>query len=147
MTSCVVADNFGSAMYPKNWGCAAQVNYDNYKTGKIRKHDHVPFDKDSDIPEIKASVKSSNFTLASANVLAGETFDEQWSDYKKRVHSSLFVYVTKTGLAYEMTLKEFEEFVLLFCGFERESQKNGGGMKIRCRKETKKMLKWFEARA
>ena len=146
MTSCIVTDSIGSTMYPHNWGCAAQVNYDNLKTGKVRRHDHVPFDKDSDIPEIGASVKSSAFTLASANVLNGDTFAAQWADYKSRVHSHLFVYISKAGVAYEMNIDEFELFVFTFCSFERESEKNGGGLKIRCRKESGKMLKWLEER-
>ena len=148
MTSAIITNSeIGSAMYPNNYGSAAQVNYDFQKTGKARKHDNVPFDKGSDIPEIKASLKSSAFTLVAASLINGETMTEQWIDYRKRVHSELFVYITKTGVAFEMNIIEFEEFVFTWCGMERESAKNGGGLKIRCKKESKKMIRWLEERA
>ena len=43
-----------------------------------------------------------------------------------------------------MNAVEFREFLEVFCHMERESEKNGGGWKVRCRAESKKMLKWFE---
>lgn len=128
-----------------NWGnhCEQALAYT--LTGEIRKHDHVPFFKDSDIPEYHMSVKSSGFTLASAKVNHGNTFDEKLDDFATRVVSDKFAYVTKDFIAYVMTLPEFVEFVKLFCYWNRESTQNGGGYKIKCRNETKKMRAWLAA--
>ena len=76
-----------------NWGAHCEQALAFTLTGEIRKHDHVPFDKDSDIPEYNMSVKSSGFTLASAKVNHGETFEEKVTDFFARVHSTIFAYV------------------------------------------------------
>lgn len=133
--------------YPHNFGAYAEsvVAFD--VIGKFVPHDSVPFDVDSDIPEIRASVKSPRFTLVSATLSRGETFEEKVNDYFERVASDLFVYVSKTLKAYYMNADEFRDFIETFCGLERESEKNGGGMKIRARSESKAMLRWLEARA
>lgn len=115
-------------------------------TGEIRKHDHVPFHMGSDIPEFNMSVKSSGFTLASGKINMGETFDEKLADFFGRVHSDKFAYVTVSMVAYIMDRNEFEQFLRTFGYMDRDSQKNGGLLKVKCRKESKKMLKWFEAR-
>lgn len=145
MTTAILTD-IGSAMYPHNAGSAKEANYCYHITGEIRRHDKVPFDMGSDIPENKASVKSARFTLVSARLLKGTTFDEQWNEYKERVHSEKFVYVTKDNVAYEMDINEFEKFVYAFCNMERESDKNGGGMKIRCKSESKELIKWLSTK-
>ena len=44
-----------------------------------------------------------------------------------------------------MNINEFEQFVYMFGRTERESEKNGGAMKIRCRKESRKMVEWLNA--
>ena len=128
-----------------NWGnhCEQALAYT--LTGEIRKHDHHSFDKDSDIPEANMSVKSSGFTLASAKVNHGDTFDEKLADFAARVHSDKFAYVTEDFIAYIMTLDEFLNFIRLFCYWDKESSKNGGGHKIKCRKETKRMRTWLAA--
>ena len=130
-----------------NWGnhCEQALAYT--LTGEIRQHDHVPFFKDSDIPEYNMSVKSSGFTLASAKINHGETFDEKLNDFVSRVHSDKFAYVDFNMTAYIMDLTEFVLFIKTFCYWDRESSKNGGGYKIKCRKETKKMQEWLAAHA
>lgn len=113
-------------------------------------HDWALYDRASDIEvgERHISVKSNGFTLMSGNLCEGlEDFDSIWALYKSRVHSNCFVYVTNDYIAYEMTIEEFEEFVFTFCRTERESEKNGGAVKIRCRHESKKMVRWLAARA
>lgn len=114
-------------------------------TGEIRPHDHVPFYMDSDIPEYSMSVKSSGFTLASARVNMGETFDEKLADFVARVHSTQFAYVSANMVAYIMDLTEFVQFVRMFCYMDRESTRHGGGYKIKCRHESKKMVAWLES--
>lgn len=129
-----------------NKGQAAQQNLDNKLTGQIRKPDSCPYYMDSDIPELDMSVKSSRFTLASARCMTADTFEGQLDEYANRVHSNKFAYVGQNDIAYIMTLDEFLDFVRTFCTWARESKKNGGGYKIRCRAESKKMLAWLEAR-
>lgn len=117
-------------------------------TGEIRKADKVPFDKASDIPEYAISVKSSRFTLASAKANFGDTFEEKLTDFVNRVHSTRFAYVSLANMvAYVMNIEEFADFVRNFCTLAKESTSNGGGMKIRCKKESKTMIDWLEALA
>ena len=49
-------------------------------------------------------------------------------------------------VAYVMNKSEFEEFLRTFAYMDRDSKKNGGLTKIKCRKESQKMLNWFEGR-
>lgn len=114
------------------------------------RHDSGAYDRDSDVNagELHISVKSSAFTLMSGSLCEGrDTFDGIWELYATRTHSNRVVYVTLDFTAYMMTLSEFREFVYMFCHTERESAKNGGTTKIRCAKETQKMLRWLENRA
>lgn len=130
-----------------NWGqhCEQALAYT--LTGEIRKHDRVPFDVDSDIPEYNMSVKASGFTLASATINHGETFEEKYNDFFARVHSENFAYVDMKFTAYVMNTETFKEFVKRFCYLDRESKKNGGLTKIKCYKESKKMIEWLNAQA
>lgn len=114
--------------------------------GEIRAHDSVPFFVDSDIPELHMSVKASGFTLASARLNMGETFEEKLDDFFARVASTSFAYCTLENEAYIMNADEFRCFLCQFCGLDRESSKNGGGCKVRCRKESKKMREWLASR-
>ena len=110
------------------------------------KHDAGAYDRDSDVNvgALHISVKSSAFTLMSGNLCEGrDTFDGIWELYAERVHSNQFAYVTMQGTCYMMNLSEFKRFVYMFCHTERESKKNGGATKIRCRKESGKMLQWL----
>lgn len=114
-------------------------------TGEIRKHDNVPFYKGSDIPEYAMSVKSSGFSLASGKQNKGDNFDEKVADFFRRVHSKQFAYVSKDMNAYIMNKREFRKFVNMFCVWTYESEQNGGYAKVRCNKESKKMVAWLES--
>lgn len=114
--------------------------------GEIRLHGHTNFFEDSDIPEYAMSVKAGGFTLASGSINMGDTFDEKWQDFRNRVVSKEFAFVTHDMVAYIMNIDEFESFVYAWCKLERESEKNGGGMKIRCKKESQKMIDWLQSR-
>lgn len=116
-------------------------------TGELRKHDSVPFDKGSDIPELHMSVKSDHATLASARLMHGKTFAEQLDEFFQRAASEWFAYVTDEEIAYVMNPTEFREFVATFGKWERESSKNGGGYKIRLGHEGAAMLRWLSVRA
>ena len=115
-------------------------------THEIRQHDNVPYYKGSDIPEYDISVKSSGFTLASAKLIKGDTVAEQLAYYIEHTASKKVVYVTKNYDGYEMNMQEFAEFVTEFGYITRESIKNGNGLKVRARKESKKMLELLAVR-
>lgn len=110
------------------------------------RHDSSAYDKDSDVSagDIRISVKTSAFTLMAGSLCEGrDTFDGIWELYAERVHSNMFAYVAQDGTCFMMNIAEFKSFVYEFCRTERESEKNGGAMKIRCRKESAKMIRWL----
>ena len=110
------------------------------------KHDSSAYDKNSDCVagDMRISVKSSNFTLMSGGLCEGlEAFDDIWNLYERKTHSNFVAYVSKDFVMYLMTIAEFKKFVYTFCYVEHESAKNGGAAKIRCRKESGKMIKWL----
>lgn len=57
-----------------------------------------------------------------------------------------YVYITKSLVAYEMSKKEYLEFVIKFATLTRESTKNGGQEKMRLKTESKEMLEWLRVR-
>lgn len=113
-------------------------------------HDSTDYRSASDIMlnERHISVKASGFTLMSGTMCEGEeSFEGIWNVYKRNTHSNEWHYVTESYVVYAMNLGEFESFIRAFGRTERESEKNGGQMKIRLRKESKKMLEWLARRA
>lgn len=132
----------------KNNGERLEENFDYMLNGKISGKDAIGYDRGSDVEHdgIGYSVKSSHFTLASAKLLEGDDISAKLDFYFATVHSTKFVYITKENDAYVMNAIEFREFLEVFCTMERESEKNGGGLKVRCRVESKKMLQWLEVR-
>ncbi len=133
----------------KNFGIAAEHGLCDVFGITRTKHDNSSYCTNSDIcvGNMAISVKASGFSLMSAKLCDGcKDFDGIWNIYESRVHSNVFAYCTKDGVAYMMNIAEFKQFVYAFCALERESKKNGGGVKIRCRKESKKMLAWLNMR-
>ena len=134
----------------KNYGIFAETLYANMCGELNHKFDHIPYDKGSDVTagNRHISIKSSGFSLMSGSLCEGrESFDDIWTLYETKVASNEWAYITKDGRAFEMNFNEFKSFVYNFCVVEKESAKNGGFSKIRCRKESKKMLRWLEAQA
>lgn len=132
----------------KNAGIAREWAMCHYYGIERTAHDHSAYDKDSDlcVGNMAISIKASAFTLMSGNLCEGrETFDGIWELYAERVHSNRFAYVTADFTVYMMNLAEFKQFVYRFCTTERESSKNGGALKIRCRKESAKMVAWLNS--
>ena len=131
----------------KNAGIAREWALCAHYMVKRVKHDSLAYDKGSDLDTADGkhiSIKASAFTLMAGNLCEGlETFDGIWNLYETRVHSDTFAYVTADFTVYEMNIEEFKRFVYAFCKLERESEKNGGALKIRCRKESGKMLRWL----
>ena len=129
--------------YPHNKGQQKQVEVDFTLTNQIRKADHVPFDKGSDIPELNISVKSARFTLAA--ILYGDTLEAKVTDYFNRVQSTTWAYATEDGYIYLMNKQEFAEFLLLSCSLQKASSKNGGTKVVRMGTETRAVIQWLEA--
>lgn len=135
----------------KNHGDACEFGVCSYYGINRIKHDSKPYNTNSDIELSNGkniSVKSNHFTLMSSALCEGLTsFDDIWKLYATNTHSNTFAYVTKTKKAYEMNLHEFKSFIYAFGTIEKDSAKNGGKAKIRCKAETKKMIEWLESQA
>lgn len=134
----------------KNAGIAREWALCHYYNVERTAHDSLAYDKGSDLDAAgkHISIKASAFTLMSGNLCEGrDTFDGIWNLYEARVHSDTFAYVTADFVVYEMSLAEFKMFVYTFAHTERESEKNGGALKIRLRKESGKMIQWLQAQA
>lgn len=130
----------------RNEGDAREWSFCAYMGQERTIHDSKAYDKDSDccVGDMHYSVKSSAFSLMSGSLCEGLTdFDDIWNLYERKTHSNRVVYIDANYTAYIMDLSEFKRFVYAFCKLEKESEKNGGAMKIRCRKESGKMLKWL----
>ena len=141
---------FTPAENVKNHGIAVEWGVCEYFNIERHVHDNARYDKDSDVNymDMHISVKAEKFTLMAGGLCEGRTtFDGIWELYIERTHSNYAVYGTKDGRAFLMNMEEFKEFVYLFCSLGRESQKNGGACKIKCRSESKKMLQWLEEHA
>ena len=130
----------------KNFGNHAEQALAFTLTGEIRKHDKVAYDKGSDIPEFNMSVKSSGFSLMSARLCESEDFEEIIAQYMARSASTCVAYVAQNMVAYVMNMKQFNEFLHRFCYLNRESTQNGGGVKVKMLKESKKVLAWLNER-
>ena len=125
----------------KEWAVAAHYNV------MRTKHDSDSCMNNADVVagDKRISVKSARFSLLSASLCAGLTdFDAIWNHFEAIDNANVYAYVTEDFNVYEMNTTEFKAFVYKFCGLDRESAKNGGGVKIRCRSESKALLKWLE---
>ena len=105
------------------------------------KHDSVEFSKGADV--LDYSIKTSHASLPST--LKGETIADKLADMYKRDYANKYVYISDDNIAYIMNKCEFTAFVLTFGRLERDSQKNGGGMKVRVLRESTRMLAWLNA--
>lgn len=105
------------------------------------KHDSIEFSRGCDV--LDYSIKSSHASLPSA--LKGETIADKLADMYKRDAANKYVYISNDNVAYIMNKPEFTAFVLAFGRLERDSQKNGGNMKVRILRESARMLAWLNA--
>lgn len=130
-----------------NAGERAEQNLIYTLCGEIRKHDSTPFDKSSDYPEMKLSIKSARFTLVSGRLMQAQTMHGQIEEYFNRTASTLWAYVSNDNIAYMMDKVEFYEFITTFAKFEKDSAKNGGYNKVRFPSETQAIKQWLAIRA
>lgn len=105
------------------------------------KHDSVEFSQGCDV--LDYSIKTSHASLPST--LKGETIADKLADMYKRDAANKYVYISDDNIAYIMNKCEFTAFVLAFGRLERDSQKNGGNMKVRILRESTRMLAWLNA--
>ena len=113
---------------------------------KWEHHDSKPYHIASDVEagDMHISVKASAFTLMSGTMTEGrDNLEDILALYMERTHSNTVAYIAADFTAYLMNMVEFTKFVRTFCYVERDSEKNGGGYKVRCRKESGKMLRWL----
>jgi hypothetical protein len=131
----------------KNKGMHAEQALAYTLTNEHRKHDKLPFDKGSDIPEYNMSVKSGGASLMSGNFCTKTTREGIVEEFLLRTASEHFAFVVDDfSVAYVMTKIEFAEFLAKFTFASRESLRNGGKMKVQIYKQSKKMLAWFSER-
>lgn len=105
-------------------------------TGKVEKADNLAHDKGADCMHYQ--IKSARATVCKGtDVIA----------YIEQDKATAYIYGTKDGVAYVMTVTEYIEFIAVFGTVTRESSKNGGAEKIRLKSESTAMLKYLEERA
>lgn len=105
-------------------------------TGERCKADNVPYNKGTDC--LHYQIKSARATVCKGLDLIG---------YINQEVATEFIYATQTDIAFIMSQTEYIEFCLTFGTVTRESEKNGGGEKIRLKSESKALLQWLTERA
>ena len=127
----------------KNFGQHAEQTLAFTLTGKIRKHDKLPYYAGSDIPEYHMSVKSARFGLMSGNLCEAQDFEGIVEEFFAKTASTCFAYVTQDMECFVMDANEFRCFVCQFCKIGRESTKNGGRNHVRMGYEKKEVREWL----
>lgn len=121
----------------KNKGIKAQINYIYTKSGRITKHDNIKHTLAADFEDVQ--VKSPKCSFTSTNIVDIE-------EYLVEDKANTFAFVIDLT-AYEMSKTEYIAFVKAFSYVSRESAKNGGHAKLRCKDLSKSMVEWLEERA
>lgn len=122
-----------------NHGEFAEIVTKNILGFESVKDANTAFDKGSDIPEIKASVKSSKASLT--NMKLADTFEESVNEYFKRTHSKIFIYtviIDENATLYTMNKKEFRLFMMNFSNLNERKV-------IRFKATSGKMVKFLES--
>ena len=126
--------NRAPAIY-KNKGQQAQVDYIYTMTGEVTKADNKPYTLGGDY-------EGTQIKSARASVCKG-------TDIERHVEedgATEYAYVTEDRTAYIMNPFEYIEFVKTFATITRESDKNGGQVKLRLKSEGQSMLRYLAAR-
>lgn len=106
-------------------------------TGEVRKADNKPFTAGGDCGDIQ--IKSARATICRGTDIKAHIAIDGAKRYGY-VNSSFTV-------MYLMNADEWLEFASLFGTVTRESQKNGGAVKMRLKAEGREMTEWLRARA
>lgn len=130
-----------------NRGQLDDIVANNVASGEIRRPDPVPFDKGSDIPEWRASVKSKGCSLLG---LEGEySRAELLQIYAERDASTWYIWVeevtTRTITAYIMNRAEMMQLARIFAKLDPQKDKDGKVIKskLRVQKSDKKLSRDF----
>ena len=105
---------------------------------KAVKEPNTDYTKASDIAEMRASIKSSKFTLT--NMVLADTFEKSLNVYFESTHSKMFIYtviIEDTVTLYFMDAFEFRLFLETF------SKLNERGV-VRGKTTSGKMIQWLE---
>ena len=108
---------------------------------EAKKDANVPYDIDSDIPELSISIKSARAGLTDRKL--ADNLNDFLKIFFEKVHSKYFdwvVIVDNQVTIYTMTKSEFVEFTNEFIGWDKYAKKARFGT------TTTKMLSWFECR-
>lgn len=108
---------------------------------KAGKDGNTPYDKGSDIEEIRASVKSSRATLV--NKKLGNDMAESLHTYFTNVHSNKWFFghdIDGELHVYTMNAEEFNAFCNAFAGYDKSREV------VRFKSTTGKMIHWLENR-
>lgn len=108
---------------------------------KPEKDGNTKYDVESDIPELRASVKSSKFTLV--NEVLADSFEKSLDVYFKNVHSTLFIYAVAIDDMITLYYMDATEFRVFLTEFSKIASDSGY---VRGKSTTGKMLRWLEAR-
>lgn len=107
----------------------------------LTKDANTPYDKGSDINDLRISCKSSHCTLV--NKVLGYDYESVKAMYFATCHSTTWDYITIINdeiIIYTMDKEEFSKFMDAFAGFAKDRKT------IRFKNETLKMLKWLDER-
>ena len=132
----------------KNNGINKEWSLCNYYGIERTTHDKTPYNVGSDIETngMNISVKTPKATLMSGSLCKGcKTFEGIWRRFRKNTHSDTFALILNDCDTYLMNINEFSKFIHKFANLDRESKKNGGGIKIKIYDESKKMKDWLDA--
>lgn len=110
--------------------------------GTIEKADNVPATKAGDITfnGYEYQVKSQKATVAKG------TYKDFCEFVDNADKADKYLFITLSLTAYEMNKQEYKEFIKLFGSQGRASSKNGGGLVLRIKPESKKMIEYLEGK-
>ena len=134
MTKFFLANDF-VRQYKNNGQNAEQwVRYT--LTGEYHKADNLAHDKGTDFGEYQ--IKSARATVCKGTDIRA---------YLATDKATAYIYATLDGVAYTMNEMEYIEFVEMFATVTRESQANGGAVKMRLKAESVALINYLEERA
>ena len=120
----------------RNSGQRAEQNIRFTLTGKMVKPDNIPATAAGDC--LGYQIKSARATICKGTDIA---------EHLKHDAAAAYIYGTLAGTGYIMSRSEYLEFATAFATITRDSEKNGGAIKMRFKSESKALLRWLEERA
>lgn len=119
----------------KNGGQQLQVDYIYTETGRITKADNKPY-------YLGGDYEGTQIKSARATICKGTDIEK----HIERDAATEYAYITQDRIAYIMTPTEYLEFARIFSTITRESEKNGGQVKLRFKSESRQMIEYLRSR-